>query len=121
MFARHGQQRFGIAVKLLLAVSGVHDSRQPEHHTLVAGGEVIQKFFGLLALLLHVVGNNRREVVVLVLFALPVGDIGLNTQQLVSTSRTASSVGIGMMSSEKNRLRLSSHSSATRLSLIYEA
>ena len=50
VLTRRGVERFGIAVELLFAVSQMHQRHQPEHHSLVAGGQVVQHFFGFLAL-----------------------------------------------------------------------
>ena len=50
---------------------------------LVAGAQVAEHLAHLVALLLHVVGHHGGEVVVLVLFALPVGDVGLRAEQLL--------------------------------------
>ena len=83
VLSRHGKHRFGIAVKLLLGVGGDGQGHHREHHPLVAGGEVVQKLLAFLALQFHVVGHHSREVVVGVLAALPVGDVGLHTQQAV--------------------------------------
>ena len=78
-----GQQGFGVAVKLLLAVRRVYHRKDGEHHTLVTGGQVIEKLLHLLALLFKVIGNLCGEVVVGVLSALPVGHIGFHAQQTV--------------------------------------
>ena len=83
VLSRHGKHRFGIAVKLLLGVGGDGQGHHREHHPLVAGGEVIQKLLAFLALQFHIVGDHSREVVVGVLAALPVGDVGFHTQQAV--------------------------------------
>ena len=50
---------------------------------LSAGAQVAEHLAHLVALLLHVVGHHGGEVVVLVLFALPVGDVGLRAEQLL--------------------------------------
>ena len=83
VLTRRGVERFGVAVELLFAVSQMHERHQPEHHPLVAGGQVVQHLAGLLPLLLQVIGDNGGEVVVAVLPALPVGHIGLHPQQAV--------------------------------------
>ena len=83
MLSRHGEYGFGVAVKLLLGVGGDGQGHYRKHHPLVAGGEVIQKLLALFALQFHIVGNHSREVVVGVLAALPVGDVGFHTQQAV--------------------------------------
>ena len=75
VLAGGGVQCFGVAVKLLLAVSQMHQRHQPEHHPLVAGGQIVQHFLGFLALEFHIVGNGRGKIVVGILTALPVGDI----------------------------------------------
>ena len=58
MFAPHRLQRFGVAVELLPAVGHVDERHQTEQHPLVAGGQVVQHLFRLLALELHVVGDG---------------------------------------------------------------
>ena len=83
MLSRHGEYRFGVAVKLLLGVGGDGQGHHREHHPLVAGGQIIQKLLAFFALQLHIVGDHSREVVVGVLAALPVGDVGFHTQQAV--------------------------------------
>ena len=75
MLAGSREQRFGVAVELLFAVSQMHQRHQPEHHSLVAGGQVVQHLLGFLALEFHVIGNRSGKIVVGVLTALPVGDI----------------------------------------------
>lgn len=83
MLPRNRLHRFRIAVKLFLAVGGNRHGQQGEHHALVAGRQVIEKFFGFLALQFHVVRDNGGEIVVGVLTALPVGDIRLHAEQTV--------------------------------------
>ena len=78
-----GAHLFRVAVKLLFAVGGDDKGEDGLHHPLVAGGEVGQKLLALLALQLHVVGDDGGEVVVLILAALPVCDIGFYPQQTV--------------------------------------
>ena len=81
VLARRGVERFGVAVELLFAVRQMHQCHQPEHHPLVAGRQIVQHFFGFLALEFHIVGNGRGKIVVGVLAALPVGDIRFYAQQ----------------------------------------
>ena len=50
---------------------------------MVSGRQIVQELLGLFALELHVIRNNGTEIVVLILLALPVGDIGFNTQKPV--------------------------------------
>ena len=83
MLSSHGEYGFGIAVKLLLGIGGDGQGHHREHHPLVAGGEVVQKLLAFLALQFHIIGHYSREVVVGVLAALPVGDVGLHAQQAV--------------------------------------
>ena len=61
-----GAYFFRVAVKLLFAVGGDDKGEDGLHHPLVAGGEVGQKLLALLALQLHIVGDNGREIVVAV-------------------------------------------------------
>ena len=67
--------------KPLLGICRMHQCQHREHHPLVSGSQIIKELLGLLSLLLHVIWNYGREVVVHVLLALPVGDIGLNAEQ----------------------------------------
>ena len=83
MLAGNGLERFRITVQFFLAVCQMHQRHHGKHHPLVAGGEIVQHLAGLLALLLQIVGDNGRKVIVGVLPALPVGHIGLHTQQAV--------------------------------------
>ena len=81
VLARRGVERFGVAVKLLLIVCQMHQRHQPEHHPLVAGGQIVEHLLGFLALQLHIVGNRRGKIVVGVLAALPVCHIRFHAQQ----------------------------------------
>ena len=83
MLAGNGLERFRITVQFFLAVCQMHQRHHGKHHPLVAGGEIVQHLTGLLALLLQIVGDNGRKVIVSVLPALPVGHIGLHTQQAI--------------------------------------
>ena len=83
MFPSNGLQRFRVAVQFLFAVRQMHQRHHGEHHALITGGEIVQHLTGLLALLLQIVRYNGRKVIVGVLPALPVGDIGLHAQQAV--------------------------------------
>ena len=77
------EQRFGVAVKLLLAVSRMHHSQHGEHHSLVTGRKVIKEFLAFFSLLLQVIRHNGRKVVVLILLSLPIRDIGFHAEQSV--------------------------------------
>ena len=81
VLTRRGVERFGITVQLFLVVCQMHQRHQPEHHSLVAGGQVVQHFLGFLALEFHIVRNCRGKIVVGVLAALPVGDVRFHAQQ----------------------------------------
>ena len=70
-------------VQFLLAVRQMHQRHHGEHHALVTGGKVIQHLAGFLALLLEVIRDNGGKVIVAVLPALPVGDVGFHAQQPV--------------------------------------
>ena len=83
MLSCHRKHRFCITVELLLGVGGDGHGDDSKHHPLVAGGKVVQKFLAFFALLFHVIGHYRRKVVVGILTALPVGDVGFHTQQTV--------------------------------------
>ena len=77
------KQRFGVVVELLFGVRRVNHRQDGKHHALVSGGQIVQKLLHFPLLLLHVVGHSGGEIVILILFALPVGDVGLNAQQAV--------------------------------------
>ena len=81
VLTRRGVERFGVAVKLLLIVRQMHQCHQPEHHSLVAGGQIVQHLLGFLALQFHIVRNCRGKIVVGVLAALPVGNVRFHAQQ----------------------------------------
>ena len=83
MLSRHGKHRFGVAVKLLFVVGDNHHRNDRQHHPLISCGQVVQKFLALLALQLHIIGNDGGEIVVGVLPALPVGDVGFDAEQTV--------------------------------------
>ena len=83
MLPGDGLQCFRVAVQFLLAVCQMHQRHHRKHHALISGGEIVQHLAGLLALLLQIIRHHRREVVVAVLPALPVCDVGLDTQQAV--------------------------------------
>ena len=80
MLSGSGQQGFRIAVQLLFGFSGMHHCQHRKHHPLVTGCQVVQKFLTFLALLLKVIRDNCGEVIVLILFSLPVCDIGFDTK-----------------------------------------
>ena len=61
----------------------MHERDHGEQHPLVAGREVVQHFAGFLALLFQIIRHNSREVLVAVLPALPVGNVGFHTEELV--------------------------------------
>ena len=81
MLSRCRQHRFRIQIQLFLGVCGDHHCDHRKHHALVTGSQVVQKLFGFLALKLHVVGDNSREIVVLILPSLPAGDVRFHAQQ----------------------------------------
>ena len=83
MLAGHGENRLGIAVKLFFGVGADGQRDNGKHHSLVTGGEIVQKLLALLALQFHVIRHYRREVVIGVLAPLPVGDVGFHAQKPV--------------------------------------
>ena len=83
MLSSHGEYGFGVAVKLLFGIGGDSQGHHREHHPLVAGGEVVQKLLAFFPLQLHVIRNHGAEIVVGILAALPVGNVGFHTQQAV--------------------------------------
>ena len=118
VLSRHREHRFGVAVKLLLGVGGDGQGHYRKHHPLVAGGEVVQKFLALFALQFHIVGNHSREVVVGVLAALPVGDVGFHTQQAVFHLPHGLIRGNRHNVDGEHQIAVKSVSSVTMLSLI---
>ena len=72
---------FCICVQLLLGICRKHHCQHCEHHALITSGQVVKEFLALLALKLHIIRNNSREVVVRILATLPVRNVGFNTQQ----------------------------------------
>ena len=83
MLSCHGKHRFGVAVELLFIVGGNDHRNDRQHHPLISRGQIVQKLLALLALELHIVGHDGREIVVGVLPALPVGDVGFDAEQTV--------------------------------------
>ncbi|MNP77885.1 hypothetical protein D3C76_1754010 [compost metagenome] len=61
----------------------MHHRQQTKHHTLVACSQIVQELLTLLALLLHIIGHDSRKVIVLILPALPVGNVGFHAQQTI--------------------------------------
>ena len=59
----------------------MNHSQYREHHSLVTGRQVVEELLHFLFLLLHIVGDGSGKVVVGVLPALPVRDVGLNAEQ----------------------------------------
>lgn len=70
---------FRICVQLLLGICSKHHRQHCEHHALITSGQVVKKFLAFLALKLHIIRNNSREVVVRILAALPVRNVGFHT------------------------------------------
>ena len=83
VLSRSREDCLGIQIELLLGICRDNHRHNGKHHALVSGRQVVQKLLGLLALELHIIGNDGAEIVVLILLALPVGDIGFNAQQSV--------------------------------------
>ena len=61
----------------------MHHRKHRKHHPLVTGRQIIEELLAFLSLLLQVVGDDGGKVVVLVLFPLPVRDVGFHTEQAV--------------------------------------
>ena len=83
MLSCHGKQRFSIAVELIFVVGSNDHCNDRQHHPLISRGQIVQKFLALFALELHIIGHDGREIVVGVLPALPVGDVGFDAEQTV--------------------------------------
>ena len=71
---------FSVRVQLLQIVGQMDNGNNSEHHTLVAGGQVVQGLLGLPAQLLQLIGNCCREIIVGVLLLLPAGNIRFHGQ-----------------------------------------
>ena len=83
MLSCHGKHRFSVAVELLFVVGGNDHRNNGKHHPLISCGQVVQKLLALFALELHIIGDDGGEIVVGVLPALPVGDVGFDAEQTV--------------------------------------
>ena len=59
----------------------MHERHGSIGHTAVACRQIVEHFLDVALLLLQIIRNSRRKVIVGVLTALPVGDIGFNTEQ----------------------------------------
>ena len=77
------EQGFGVIVKLFLCFSRMHHCQNRKHHSLVTGCQIVQELLAFFALLFKVVRNDRRKIVVLILFTLPIRDIGFHAEQSV--------------------------------------
>ena len=77
------KQSLRIGIELFFGIRRVNECDRRAHHALVAGCQVIEEFLALFALQLHIIGNDGRKVVVLILLSLPVGDIGFHAEQPV--------------------------------------
>ena len=85
MLSRTLPDGFGIRVKLLLGICRMHQRNERRDHALIAGYQIIEKLTALLTLSLHIVWNSSGKVIVAVLLALPVGDVGFHRKQLILT------------------------------------
>ena len=83
VLSRSREDCLGIQIELLLGICRDNHRHNGKHHALVSGRQIVQELLGLLALEFHIIGNDGAEIVVLILLALPVGDIGFNAQQSV--------------------------------------
>ncbi len=81
VLADRGEQGLGIVIQLLLRIRRQHHRENADHHALIAAGQIVQKVLCLRPLLLHVIGNDGGEVVVGVLTALPIRDVGLDAEE----------------------------------------
>ena len=79
MVCSYLQQCIGICIQFCLTVCKMNNGQHGQKHPLVTGGQVGHIFLGLPPLLLHVIGNDSREIIVGILPALPVGDVSLHT------------------------------------------
>ena len=72
---------FGVLVELSLCICRMNKSDNGKHHSLISCSQVIKKLLHFFLLLLHIIRNCCREVIVRVLSALPIRDIGFYTEQ----------------------------------------
>ena len=82
MVGSYFQQSIRVGIQLFLGIRKVDQGQHGQHHSLIPPGQIIHVFLGFSALLLHIVGDGGGEVVVGILPALPVGDVGFHTQHL---------------------------------------
>ena len=83
MLSRCREQGFGIIVKLLFGVCGMHHRQHRKHHPLVTGRQIVKELLAFPPLLFQVVGDNSGKIIVLVLLPLPVRDIRFHPKQAV--------------------------------------
>ena len=74
---------FCIEIKLFFCICRDCHRDKTEHHALITGCQIGKEFLCLGSLEFHIVGDNGRKVVILILLALPVRDIGFNTEKSV--------------------------------------
>ena len=82
MVGSYFQQSIRVCIQLFLGIRKVDQGQHGQHHSLIPPGQIIHVFLGFSALLLHIVRDGSREIVVGILPALPVGDVGFHTQHL---------------------------------------
>ena len=61
----------------------MHHRKHGKHHPLVTGRQIIEELLAFLSLLLQIIGDDGGKIVVLVLFPLPVRDVGFYPKQAV--------------------------------------
>ena len=81
VLAGGGSERLRITVQFPLGIGQMHQRHHCKQHPLIPGGQVVQHLSRLFSLLLQIIRHHRREVVIAVLPPLPVGHVGLHTQQ----------------------------------------
>ena len=82
MVCRNLEKRIGVRVQFRLGIRKMYNGQHGQHHPLVTGGQIGHIFLGFPALLLHIIGDDGREIVVGILPALPVGNVGFHPQHL---------------------------------------
>ena len=83
MLSCHRQKQFCIRIQLFFTVCQMYHRQNSKHHPLVSGCQIIQHFFRLFPLQLHIIWDDSGKVIVCVLSSLPVGHICFHPKQTV--------------------------------------
>ena len=72
-----------VRVELFQAVRDMNQRNQSVHHTLVSHGQIIQKFRGFFPHLRQIVWRLCGKIVVVILTALPAGNVGFHCKDFI--------------------------------------